>query len=206
VSIDVLGFVLERVSGKRLDALLDEMIFKPLKMKDTRFQVTADLRDRFADAFDTDPLKAPLWKWIRVDVDRGDAYFNGGGGLVSTAHDYHRFAQMIVNAGQIDGVRLLSPKSVRFMLSDHIAGLHGSPAFSTGPGYGFGLGFAVRLQDGLAVTAGSEGDATWSGFAGTSFLIDPKEKLVAIFMAQGPATRNETRYLFKNVIYGALVN
>jgi len=206
VSIDVLGILMERVSGKPLDRLLDEMIFRPLKMKDTAFYVPPEKASRLADALDSDPNKAWIWKWIRVtDNGAGKRYFNGGGGLVSTTEDYWRFAQMIVNGGELDGVRLLSKKTVEFMLSDHLVGMGGSAAGTTGPGYTFGLGFGVRKDDGFGWVPGSKGDAMWAGICGTSFTIDPREKLVGVFMAQGPTTRIHTRMLFKNLLYGAVV-
>lgn len=205
ISIDVLGVLLERLAGRRLDVLLDEMIFEPLQMKDTSFQVRTGQAGRLADAFDSDPLKAHYWKLARIKNDPGRRYRLGGAGAVSTAEDYFRFAQMLVNGGELDGVRLLSRKTVEFMLSDHIQDLAGSTIATTGPGYGFGLGFGVRLQDGLAVVPGSVGDAMWAGIGGTSFTIDPKEKIVGVFMAQAPTPRLHTRFLFKNLLYAALV-
>jgi CubicO group peptidase (beta-lactamase class C family) len=174
-------------------------------MKDTGFQVKQEQMARLADAFDADPLKARAWKSNRAEADPGKRYRQGGGGAVSTAADYFRFAQLLVNGGALDGARLLSRKTVEYMLSDHIPGFPGAPGGATGPGYGFGLGFAVRRQEGLAVVPGSTGDAMWSGFGGTSFTIDPKEKIVSVFMAQAPTPRLHTRFLFKNLLYGALV-
>jgi len=205
ISTDVLGVVLERATGKPLHVLLDEMIFRPLKMKDTSFQVTPEQMPRLADAYDADPQKVSLWKMARVEADPAKRYRLGGGGSVTTAGDYVRFAQMMLNGGELEGVRLLSKKTVEYMLSDHIPGLAGTPAPTTGPGYGFGLGFGVRRQDGFAIAPGSTGDAMWAGAGGTSFTIDPKEKLVGVFMAAAPTPRLHTRNLFKNLIYGAVV-
>jgi len=205
VSTDVLGVLVERVSGKRLDQFMDEVIFKPLKMKDTSFQVTPEQRSRLADAFDTDPQKASYWKWARVEEDPGKRYRLGGAGSVTTAEDFFRFAQMMLNRGQFDGARILSRETVEYMLSDHIVGLQGSPSPTTGPGYGFGLGFGVRLHEGVSWVPGSAGDAMWAGAGGTSFTIDPKEKIVGVFMAAAPTPRLHTRFLFKNLLYGALV-
>lgn len=185
--------------------MLDEMIFKPLKMNDATFQVTPVTANRLADALDSDPLKPWAWQWARVAADRGKGYIAGGGGMVGTALDYYRFSQMILNGGDLDGARLLSRKSVDLMLADHLVGLSGSTAPITGPGYGFGLGFGVRLHDGAAVTPGSKGDAMWAGLGGTVFTIDRQEKLIGIFLSAGPASRNHTRFLFKNLLYGALV-
>jgi CubicO group peptidase (beta-lactamase class C family) len=205
VSTDVLGVLLERLTGTRLDVLLAEMIFTPLGMKDTSFQVKPAQMARLADAFDSDPLKAQAWKSTRVEADPGKRYRKGGGGTMSTAADYFRFAQLLVNGGALDGVRLLSRKTVEYILSDHIPGFPDVPGGATGPGYGFGLGFAVRRQEGFAVVPGSTGDALWVGFAGTGFTIDPKEKIVGVFMVQAPTARIPIRFLFKNLLYGALV-
>jgi CubicO group peptidase (beta-lactamase class C family) len=206
VSTDVLGVLVEKVSGKRLDDYLAGILFKPLKMKDTSFQASAEQLPRLADALDADPLKVTSWKSARVEQDPGKRYRLGGAGAVFTAEDYFRFAQMMLNMGQFDGVRILSRETVEFMMSDHIAGLQGSPLPTTGPGYGFGLGFGVRLQEGMGYSPGSTGDAMWAGAGGTSFTIDPKEKIVGVFLAAGPSTRQHTRFLFKNLLYGGLVD
>ena len=160
---------------------------------------------RLADAFDADPLKARGWKSTRVEADPGTRYRKGGGGTVSTAADYFRFAQMLLNGGALDGVRCLSRKTVEYMLADHIPGFPGTTTNVGTLGYGFGLGFAVRRQDGFAVVPGSTGDAGWAGFGGTSFTIDPKEQLVGVFLAQAPTSRQHIRLLFKTLLYGALV-
>jgi len=160
---------------------------------------------RLADAFDADPLKARAWKATRVEADPGTRYRKGGGGTVSTAADYFRFAQMLLNGGALDGVRCLSRKTVEYMLADHIPGFPGTTTNVGTLGYGFGLGFAVRRQDGFAVVPGSTGDAGWAGFGGTSFTIDPKEQLVGVFLAQAPTSRQHIRLLFKTLLYGALV-
>lgn len=206
VSTDVLGVLVERVSGKRLDQYLDEILFKPLKMKDTSFQASPEQMPRLADALDTDPQKADAWKWVRVEADPGKRYRLGGAAAVTTAEDYFRFSQMMLNKGQLDGVRVLSRETVEYMMSNHIAGLQGSPTPTTGPGYGFGLGFGVRLHEGVSWVPGSTGDSMWAGAGGTSFTIDPKEKIVGVFMAAAPTPRLHTRFLFKNVLYGALVD
>jgi CubicO group peptidase (beta-lactamase class C family) len=207
ISVDVLGLLLERVTGKRLDVLIKEMILDPLDMRDTAWFVPEARRSRLAEALDSDPLKAPFTTAYRIFENPAESgqYLRGGSGMVSTAEDYFRFAQMILNGGEFEGVRLLSSRWVNFMLSNHLVGMGGSTAASTGPGYGFGLGFAVRLQDGFAVAPGSTGDAMWAGAWGTSFTIDPREGVVGILMAQGPSNRVHTRMLFKNLIYGALV-
>jgi CubicO group peptidase (beta-lactamase class C family) len=206
VSVDVLGLLLERVAGKPLDRLLDDMLFTPLGMKDTAFWVRPEHQSRLADALDSDPQKATMNKSYRILQDpSGKSYFKGGAGLVGTAEDYLKFAQMMVNGGHFEGRRYLSRKTVEFMLSDHTVGMGGTTIATTGPGYGFGLGFGVRVHEGYAWVPGTKGDAMWAGAWGTSFWIDPRERLVGVLMAQGPSNRVHTRMLYKNLVYGALV-
>ncbi len=206
IAVDVLGLLAERVAKKPLDQLLKELLFEPLGMKDTAFWVPAEKAARIADALDADPLKALLSKSTRIlENPAGKCYFKGGAGLVGTADDYLKFAQMMVSGGESQGKRYLSRKTVEFMLSDHIVGLGGTTVATTGPGYGFGLGFGVRVHDGVAWVPGSKGDAMWAGIWGTSFWIDPKEQLVGILMSQAPSQRIHTRMLFKNLVYGAMV-
>ncbi len=206
ISTDVLGFVVERAAGKPLDVVLKEMLFDPLGMKDTTWWVDRANQPRMAEAPDSDPQKAPMLLAYRQDYNpAGKSYFKGGAGLVSTAEDYLKYAQMMVNGGVLNGRHYLSRKTVEQMLSNHIVGMSGNPSSTTGPGYGFGLGFGVRLDEGMGWAPGSKGDAMWAGAWGTSFWIDPKEKLVGIFMAQGPSTRVQTRMLYKSLVYGALV-
>ena len=207
VSIDVLGLLLERVEKKPLDAILKELLFDPLGMKETTWWVPAAQAGRMAESLDSDSLKAEMVKSYRQSSNPlGKSYFKGGAGLVGTAADYLRFAQMMVNGGELDGRRYLSRKTVEFMLSQHTVGMGGTTIGTTGPGYGFGIGFGVRHDEGMGWTPGSKGDAMWAGAWGTSFWIDPKEKLVGILMAQGPSNRGHTRMLYKNLVYGALVN
>jgi CubicO group peptidase (beta-lactamase class C family) len=206
IAVDVLGVLIERVAKKPLDAVLKDTLFDPLGMKDTAFWVAPQKQPRLAEAPDSDPLKAGMLKSYRDSYNpAGKQYFKGGSGLVGTAADYLRFAQMMVNGGELDGKRYLSKKTVEFMLSDHTVGMAGSTIATTGPGYGMGLGFGVRLHDGMAWVPGSKGDAMWAGAWGTSFWIDPKERLVGILMAQGPSTRVHTRMLYKDLVYGAMV-
>jgi CubicO group peptidase (beta-lactamase class C family) len=207
IAIDVLGLLLERVEKKSLDILLKELLIDPLGMKDTTWWVAPNNIGRLAESLDSDSQKVEMLKSYRHSYDpSGKSYFKGGAGLVGTASDYLRFAQMILNGGELDGRRYLSRKTVELMLSQHSIGMGGSTFGTTGPGYGFGLGFGVRLDEGMGWTPGSKGDAMWAGIWGTSFWIDPKEKLVGILMAQGPSNRIHTRMLFKNLVYGALVD
>jgi CubicO group peptidase (beta-lactamase class C family) len=184
-STDLLGVVLERVSGQPLDAFLSQRIFGPLRMKDTGFFVEAAKQGRIAEPFEIDPdTKAP----VRAgDLRAAPKFLSGGGGLVSTAGDYARFAQMLLNGGEVDGVRILSRKTVEFMTSDQLGpGVARNALYFPGPGYGFGLGFAVRTSEGGPATPGSVGDYSWSGAFGTTFFVDPKEGLVSIWMMQRP--------------------
>jgi CubicO group peptidase (beta-lactamase class C family) len=206
IATDVLGLLIERVTRRSLDVVFREMLFDPLGMKDTGWWVQGDARARLAETLDSDPQKVTMLKGYRqYENPVGKSYLKGGAGLVGTAEDYLKFAQMIVNGGEYGGRRYLSKKTVDFMLSDHIIGMGGTTQATTGPGYGFGLGFGVRQHDGLGWTPGSKGDAMWAGAWGTSFWVDPKEGLVGILMAQTPSNRIHTRMLFKNLVYAAVV-
>jgi CubicO group peptidase (beta-lactamase class C family) len=207
ISTDVLGLLLERVAGERLDRLIENRLTGPLGMRDTVWWVDDARAPRVAEAPDSDPLKASMWASYRIREDSAArSYLKGGAGMVGTSGDYHRFCQVLADGGRFDGRRFLAANTVRFMMSNHIQGMGGSPMASTGPGYGFGLGFGVRLDQGQAQAPGSSGDAMWAGAWGTSFTIDPAQKLVGVFMAQEPSNRVHTRMLFKNLVYGALVD
>jgi len=207
VATDVLGLLLERVLDTPLDDLLRSLLFDPLGMHDTQWWVPEHQRTRFAEAPDSDPLKAEMTMAYRHHANpRGRCYFKGGSGLVSTASDYLRFTQMILNRGQFEGVRFLSPSMVDFMLSSHTTGLPGSTIASTGPGYDFGLGFAVRRVTGMGWVPSSPGEAMWAGVWGSSFWIDRHQGLIGILMAQGPSHGFQTRMRFKNLVYGALID
>jgi CubicO group peptidase (beta-lactamase class C family) len=203
-STDVLGVLVERVSGQSLDAFLQKRILGPLKMNDSGFWVEdATQHARIAQPFELDPdTKQPV---DLVDVRTKPSFFSGGGGLVSTARDYLRFAQAMLNGGTLDGARILAPHTVRLMASDHTGGIRG-PGYVPGPGYGFGLGFAVRIAEGEAVMPGSVGDYSWGGYAGTTFWVDPKERLVALWLMQAPGARAEIRTLFRTLVYSALTS
>ncbi|HET7867554.1 MAG TPA: serine hydrolase domain-containing protein [Burkholderiaceae bacterium] len=198
---DVLGRVVEVVSGQPLREFFQQRIFGPLGMADTGFHVPASQHHRLAEPFATDPDTGAEVQLL--DVHQPVAMDMGGGGLVSSAADYARFCQMLLNGGALDGHRLLSRKTVELMTSDHLGSI---PSVSglLPPGYGFGLGFAVRLQTGLAPNAGSQGLYYWGGMAGTTFFIDPKEEMFAVLMTQGPGQADEIRALFRNLVYAAL--
>lgn len=206
---DVLGALIERVTGQTLGQFLQQRIFTPLGMRDTGFHVPTEKLSRVAEAFSTDPDTGQPVRLL--NVTRPPVFESGGGGLVSTAHDYLRFARMLLNRGELDGVRLLSPKTVDWMTSDHLGSdvIRASriPGATTGylpgPGYGFGLGVAVRLVTGEAPLPGTPGDYHWGGLGGTFFWVDPKERLIAIWMMQAPGQRDHYRSLFKQMVYAA---
>jgi CubicO group peptidase (beta-lactamase class C family) len=183
----------EVLSGKPFDQFLQERIFTPLDMRDTGFYVPADKKDRFAKLYS--PPKDGKIQPAAICATRQECtekfpnavpsylepptLLSGGGGLVSTAYDYLRFCQMLLNKGQYDGKRLLSRKTIQLMSSDNLGTLPG-----LGPGVGFGLGFAVSKAPGEAGIMGSPGEYNWGGAAGTRFWIDPQEELIGIFMIQ----------------------
>ena len=205
LSTDVLGVLLERVTKKPLDVLLDEMIFRPLRMKDTRFTLDAEQEARLADALDKEPEKVKAWKWFRDESRVDKKLRSGGAGAYTTAYDYYRFCQMLLQGGELDGARLLSRKTVEQMFSDQVEGLWPPSPTGSASVIGFGLGFAIRRRDGYGLTPGSGGEAFWNGFGGTSFLIDPKERVVAISMSQGPTAFGRLSLLLRELTWGALV-
>src|SRR5206468_12462690 len=131
---------------------------------------------------------------------------SGGGGMVGTTMDYARFCQMLLNGGALDGKRIVSPKTVAYMTADHQdASIAPGALYLPGPGFGFGLGFAVRKDAGVASVPGSVGEYNWGGAGGTYFWVDPKEDMVVLLMMQSPKQRTYYRPLLKNMIYGAIV-
>lgn len=202
---DVLGVLVERLSGRSLDEFLKQHIFDPLGMVDTGFWVDPPQHHRIAEAFATDPVTGAA---VRLNQPRKrPSFFGGGGGLMSTAEDYMRFARMLGQGGTLDGTRLVGRKALALMTADHLGDLPAARSglnFLPGPGYGFGLGFAVRLGQGDAVIPGSPGDYTWSGLAGTYFWVDPAEELEAVLLMQAPEQRNHYRQLFRHMVYAAL--
>jgi CubicO group peptidase (beta-lactamase class C family) len=201
-STDILGRLIEIVSGKTLGAFLNQRILAPLQMTETGFHSGAGNADRLAEPFATDPWtgeKVQLFNMLEKPVME-----SGGGGLVSTTMDYARFCQMLLNAGTLDGVRLIGRKTLQLMASDHLAPGVKIQGTLTQPGHSFGLGFGVRTQEGIASFAGSPGQFFWSGMGGTFFWIDPRENLFAVFMSQGPGQRVYTRTLVRNLVYAAV--
>jgi CubicO group peptidase (beta-lactamase class C family) len=204
---DVLGRLVEVISGQSLGDFLRAHILGPLGMHDTAFAVAPVQHGRIAEPFAHDPDGGTPMRLI--DIRREAALESGGGGLAGTAMDYARFLQFMLNKGELDGVRLLGPRTVEFMTSDHLGRIpiHGGAASTLlPPGHGFGLGFAVRTAAGLAPVPGSVGMYYWGGIAGTTFFVDPAEDLFALMMIQAPNQRDYYRPLFRSLVYAALID
>jgi CubicO group peptidase (beta-lactamase class C family) len=201
-STDILGRIIEIVSGKSLSAYLTERILAPLQMTETAFHTAEENAHRLAEPFANDPWSNEPVKLI--DMLEKPVMESGGGGLVSTTMDYARFCQMLLGGGTLDGTRIIGRKTLRVMASNHL-----DPSVQIGgtllqPGHGFGLGFAVRTHEGMAPFAGSVGQFFWSGMAGTFFWIDPAEELFAVFMSQGPGQREHLRTMVRSLVYAAV--
>ena len=210
VSTDVLGRIVEVVSGMDLDQFVAERITRPLRMADTGFYLNASQASRLAlpDSAMAMPNADPT---VKPDL------LSGGGGMLSTAGDYARFCQMLLNGGELDGARILSPKTVALMTSDQLPSTterHTPVALSLnafGPtpemGTSFGLGFAVRTAAGRNPVPGSAGDFSWAGITGTYFWVDPKEKLVTVLMVQLPQGKNVPYWRqTRTLVYQTLIN
>jgi CubicO group peptidase (beta-lactamase class C family) len=198
---DVLGALLEMVTGQPLGSLLQERILGPLGMKDTAFAVPESDWDRIAEPFPNDPDSAePVTMLDAREVPR---FESGGGGLLSTAGDYVRFLQFMRNRGTLEGCRLVSRKTIDWMTSDHVGAIPIQGELLL-PGYGFGLGFAVRMHAGLGPQPGSPGQYFWSGIGGTSFFVDPAEDVFAMLLTQAPGQRIYYRNLFRQLVYAAV--
>ena len=198
---DVLGALLEVVAGQSLGVLLQERILGPLGMKDTAFAVPQDQWHRIAEPFAKDPDSGN--EVVMMDAREVPKFESGGGGLLSTAGDYVRFLQFMRNRGTLEGTRLVSRKTIEWMTADHLGTTPANNDLLL-PGYGFGLGFSVRLASGLAPQPGSAGQYFWSGIGGTSFLVDPAEDLFAMLLTQAPNQRIFFRNLFRHLVYAAV--
>jgi CubicO group peptidase (beta-lactamase class C family) len=208
-STDILGFIVEAVSGQTLGAFLRERLWGPMSMVDTAFELTDAQRARYAHAFATDPLSGGPQN-IRHADPAVSKWESGGGGAVSTVADYLRFTDMLRAGGSYGGRQYLGRGTVRTMTSDHLpAGMGGRIADTMDPaaaGYGFGLGFAVRLADGISAKAGSKGDYYWSGVFGTYFWVDPAQDMSCVFMGAVPGLlRLRYRQMVRNLVYQALI-
>ena len=201
-STDILGRIIEVVSGKSLSAFLTERILAPLQMAETAFHTGEENAGRLAEPFPTDPWtgeKVQLFNMLEKPVME-----SGGGGLVSTTMDYARFCQMLLGGGTLDGTRIIGRKTLELMASNHLAPHVRVDSPLMPAGHGFGLGFAVRTHQGMAPFPGSLGQFFWSGMAGTFFFIDPAEQLFTVFMMQGPGQREYIRTLLRDLVYAAV--
>jgi len=201
-STDILGRIIEVVSGKSLGTFLTERILAPLQMAETAFYTGEQNAGRLAEPFAKDPWNGEEVRLFNM-LDK-PVMESGGGGLVSTTMDYARFCQMLLNGGSLEGNRIIGRKTLELMTSNHLAPDVVIKGDLVPPGHRFGLGFAVRLEAGIAPFLGSAGQFFWSGMAGTFFWIDPKEDLFAVFMMQGPGQRQYTRTLVRNLVYAAV--
>jgi len=212
VSTDIVGYLVGKISGMPFDEFLRSKIFEPLKMHDTGFSVPPKQAERFAACYavmpqgrvlQDDPAQSPYLK--------PPTFISGGGGLVSTAGDYLRFCRMLINGGELDGARLLSPKTIQLMTLNHLPEGRDLSQMSISlfseanyAGVGFGLGFSVTTDPSRTLLPGTAGDYSWGGAASTYFWIDPKEELIAIFMTQlMPSTLYSVRREFRTLVYSA---
>ena len=217
VAVDVQGRLVEVISGMTFGEFLEARIFNPLKMHDTGFMVPEDKQERFAQLYSPEGSGEGDGIWRTRTASRnlvlahpalsrryleGGQFESGGGGLVSTADDYLRFAQMLLNGGELDGARLLSPKTVELMTSDHLGDI---PMGWRRRGMGFGLGFGVSTDQAQIGELGSTGEYNWGGAAGTRFWVDPQEQLIGVFMVQSLPHRTRLGREFKVLTYQALV-
>jgi CubicO group peptidase (beta-lactamase class C family) len=214
VSVDIQGRLVEVLSGMKFSDFLQERLFGPLDMRDTAFSVDADQMPRLAQLYkpkgmtgnnfmapSTGPGLDVADAWVSAGFVQPPKFESGGGGLVSTARDYLRFSQMMLNGGELDGVRILSPKTVQLMTTNHLGDL---PMGFARRGGGFGLGFGVLLNPGDVGEVGSAGEYNWGGAAGTRFWIDPQENLIGIFMVQSIPHRTRLAGDFKVLTYSAM--
>jgi CubicO group peptidase (beta-lactamase class C family) len=225
VSTDVIGYLIGLISGRPFEQFLKERIFEPLEMKDTDFFVPAGKAGRFAACYSASPQGAMTF---HASERKGDltlqddpatstflsppSFISGGGGLCSTAADYLTFCRALLNGGELSGVRLVGPKTLALMTSNHLPGGRTLPEMSrslfseaTYHGIGFGLGFSVTLDPAQTLIPGSAGEYAWGGAATTSFWIDPAEELIAIFLTQVlPSTAYPIRRELRTMIYAAI--
>lgn len=215
VSTDVVGYLVQKLCGKPLDEALAERVFGPLKMVDTGFTVREDQKTRFAACYEAKPGGG-----MKLQDDPAASPYlgapdllSGGGGLVSTAADYLRFANMLLNGGELDGARILAPKTVKLMASNHLPGgadltevSRSLFSESTNAGVGFGLGFAVVFDPPKTLIPCSMGEFYWGGAASTAFWVDPVEEVTAVFMTQLlPSSTYPIRRELRTLVYSALM-
>jgi CubicO group peptidase (beta-lactamase class C family) len=216
VAVDVTGLIVQRISGQPFDEYLQEHIFAPLGMQDTFFEVPADKVDRFLPNHYIDPKTKALTQIPEEGTDAMQNYkkvtlYSGGGGLVSTTMDYMKFAEAMRNGGELNGVRILSPKTVNYMRQNHLpasivsGGSGESPTLGAAlRGFGFGLGFGLVTDPVASGVMGSAGEYNWGGAAGTVFWIDPVEDVVVVGMIQLMGSPYPFRSDLKIATYQAL--
>ena len=202
-STDVLGRLIEVIAGQTLGVFLAERILGPLGMTDSGFSVPEKDHGRIAEPFAKDPENGTDISLL--DVKRTALFESGGGGMVATTMDYARFLAMLLGNGKLSDTRLLGRKTIELMTADHLGTVTG-PADLLPPGHGFGLGFAVRTAAGMAPFPGSVGNYYWGGAAGTTFWVDPAERLFAVMMIQAPVQREYYRLLFRDLVYAAIAD
>jgi len=213
VATDVLGYLVEVISGQPLDEFLQQHIFAPLGMVDTAFSIPADKEERFAACYQRNLDKSvTLADDARDSEFRDRTFFSGGGGLLSTMGDYYRFCRMLRNGGELDGARILGPRTLSLMTRNHLPGgvdlttcARGSFSETSYEGIGFGLGFGTRIDPVRNASLGSVGDYFWGGMASTLFWVDPVEDLVVVFMTQlMPSGTFNFRGQLQSIIYSAI--
>jgi CubicO group peptidase (beta-lactamase class C family) len=216
VATDVLGRLVEVISGQTLDAFFADRIFTPLGMVDTGFTVEPERQDRLAALYAVSPHAPAPMRYDQMGdvVKRQPQWFSGGGGLASTTRDYARFTWMLLRGGELDGNRLLSPRTVRYMTRNHLPGNQDLQSFGRQlfaetryDGVGFGLGFAVSVDAAAGKVITTEGEFNWGGLASTTFWIDPVEQLSVVFMTQlMPSSTYNIRPQLRQLVYQALVD
>jgi len=199
IATDLLGHIIERVTKSPLDVALKQLVLDPLKMRETTFYVQGEALQRLARPLPTDP---DLWVFEWLDVTKPPKRFSGGAGMASTAADYYRVLQMLMNGGALDGVRLLSPMTVRWAMADQTGAARGLG--HPGDGYSWNLVNPVRVADGLAAFPGSIGDVFWGGITGPRYFFDPAQRLVAVLLLQAPSQRAFYHAELRAMVYGAL--
>ena len=215
VSTDILGYLVEKISGQKFEDYLRTKIFKPLGMVDTDFHVHPGKESRFAACY----LPAKGGMELQDDPTKSSylqppGFVSGGGGLVSTTSDYLRFCRMVLNGGTLDGVQIVSPKTIELMTMNHLPGGKDLPSLSrslfsevTYNGVGFGLGFSVTMNPAQTMIPGTIGEHSWGGAASTSFWIDPKEELITVFMTQLiPSSFYPIRRELRTMVYSAFTS
>jgi CubicO group peptidase (beta-lactamase class C family) len=213
-STDVIGYLVGKISGKPFEQFLKERILDPLGMSDTGFHVPAEKAHRFAACYSADP---PGKMTLQDDPTKSSflsppSLVSGGGGLCSTAGDYLTFCRALLNGGELGGVRLIGPKTLKLMTSNHLPGGVDLPALSRSMfseasynGVGFGLGFSVTMDPARTLIPGSAGEFAWGGAASTAFWIDPAEELITIFMTQlRPSSAYPVRRELRTMVYSAI--